>query len=70
MDNEYFMELKEKGISCECEYIDTLREYHITFSKDNKHCRKIIPIDDVIPYFSKSFITKITLEAEFELLNH
>lgn len=70
MDNEYFTELNEKGISCKCEYIDELREYHITFSKDNKHCKRIIPIDDMFYYFSKSIITKITLEAEFELLNH
>ncbi len=70
MDNEHFMELKEKGISCKCEYIEVLREYHITFSKDNKHYKRIIPIDDMIDYFNKSFITKIILEAEFELLNH
>ena len=71
MDNEQLLELKQKGIECYCEYIEPLREYHIVFSKDNRHYKKIIPIDDtLINTFSKSIISMVILEAEVKATHH
>lgn len=71
MELEQILELKQKGIECTCEYVEPLREYHINFSKGNRHYKKIIPIDEtLINTFSKSIISMIILDAESNLLDH
>ncbi len=70
MNEEQLEELRKNGISCKCEYVELLREFHITFTKENKHYRRVIPVDKLIDYFGKTYVDLIIQEAEYNLLDH
>ena len=67
--DEQLLELKTKGIEARIECDEILREIHITFSKNNKHYKRIFTYEDYINNCFKSIITKAMVEAEVEL-NH
>lgn len=66
--NELIEKCLERGIDVKITTEEILREIHVTFSKDNKHYRKIFPYNET-PILPRTFINSLVLEADRNL-NH
>ncbi len=71
IDKELYKLYKKTGIKSKMVYVEELREYHIEFTKDNRHYKRIIPIDSIFPSipFPQTYVHNLIEEAE-NVLNH